>query len=122
MQAVASCSSKLGVGNKLKISILACELQDETAKKGMFGFPVDNTIGGTPQPNGWMDDWVQFYRERRLQHQLKLTKDPKLQQLGKKLCDNLEHFFQDVQVGDATLQQTSEMEFSSLPCKQAYCS
>ncbi len=76
--------------------------QDETAKKGMFGFPVDNTIGGTSQPNGWMDNWIDFYRERRLQHQLKLTKDPKLQQMGKKLCDNLEHFFQGVEVGEPT--------------------
>jgi len=73
-------------------------VQDETAKKGMFGFPIDNTIGGTSQPNGWMDNWIDFYRERRLQHQLKLTKDPKLQQMGKKLCDNLEHFFQGVDV------------------------
>ena len=64
----------------------------------MFGFPIDNTIGGTSQPNGWMDNWIDFYRERRLQHQLKLTKDPKLQQMGKKLCDNLEQFFQGVDV------------------------
>lgn len=75
-----------------------CPLQDETTKKGMFGFPIDNTIGGTSQPNGWMDNWVDFYRERRLQHQLKLTRDPKLQQMGKKLCDNLEHFFQGIDV------------------------
>ena len=83
-------------------------MQDETAKKGMFGFPIDNTIGGTSQPNGWMDNWVDFYRERRLQHQLKLTKDPKLQQMGKKLCDNLEHFFEGVNVSFLrSLQQHS---------------
>lgn len=64
----------------------------------MFGFPIDNTIGGTSQPNGWMDNWVDFYRERRLNHQLKLTKDPSLQKLGKKLCDNLEHFFEGLEV------------------------
>lgn len=79
------------------------EPADETAKKGMFGFPIDNTIGGTSQPNGWMDNWVDFYRERRLQHQLKLTKDPKLQQMGKKLCDNLEHFFEGVDVKPSVL-------------------
>lgn len=51
---------------------LACVLQDPDAKAGKFGFAVDNTIGATPQPNGWMDDWVDFYRERRLRHQLQL--------------------------------------------------
>ena len=67
----------------------------------MFGFPIDNTIGGTSQPNGWMDNWVDFYRERRLGHQLKLTKDPNLQKLGKKLCDNLEKFFEGIEVGSS---------------------
>ena len=28
------------------------------AQAGKFGFTVDNTCGDTPQPNGWMDDWV----------------------------------------------------------------
>lgn len=37
-------------------------------------------------------------RERRLKHQLNLTKDAKLQKLGKKLCDNLDHFFEGVEV------------------------
>lgn len=46
--------------------------QDPNAKAGKFGFAVDNTIGATPQPNGWMDDWVEFYRERRIRHQLNL--------------------------------------------------
>jgi hypothetical protein len=47
-------------------------LQDPNAKAGKFGFAVDNAIGATPQPNGWMDDWVDFYRERRIKHQLQL--------------------------------------------------
>lgn len=72
----------------------------------MFGFPVDNTIGGTSQPNGWMDNWIDFYRERRLQHQLNLTKDPKLQQMGEKLCANLELFFEGVEVSPQTTTHT----------------
>jgi protein-ribulosamine 3-kinase len=38
-----------------------------------FGWYRDNTIGSTPQPNAWSDDWVQFFRERRLGYQLDLA-------------------------------------------------
>jgi protein-ribulosamine 3-kinase len=38
-----------------------------------FGFEGDNFIGRTPQPNGWLSDWPEFYRERRLRHQLALA-------------------------------------------------
>ena len=35
-----------------------------------FGWHRDNTIGATPQQNAWDDDWVRFFRERRLGVQL----------------------------------------------------
>eukprot|EP00879_Flechtneria_rotunda_P025317 GHRR01026896.1.p1 GENE.GHRR01026896.1~~GHRR01026896.1.p1 ORF type:complete len:186 (+),score=52.12 GHRR01026896.1:480-1037(+) len=76
---------------------LLLSLQDPNAKGGKFGFPVDNTIGATPQPNGWMDNWVDFYRDRRLGHQLQLLDDRQLNQLGDKLLPNLEVFFDDIQ-------------------------
>ncbi len=38
-----------------------------------FGWEMDNTIGSTPQPNGWMNDWVAFWRDRRLGFQLQLA-------------------------------------------------
>jgi protein-ribulosamine 3-kinase len=38
-----------------------------------FGFTGDNFIGRTPQPNGWLPDWPEFFRERRLRHQLALA-------------------------------------------------
>jgi fructosamine-3-kinase len=31
-----------------------------------FGWHRDNTIGTTPQQNGWSDDWCTFFGERRL--------------------------------------------------------
>ncbi len=37
-----------------------------------FGWHRDNTIGSTPQINGWMDDWPAFWRDRRLGFQLQL--------------------------------------------------
>ena len=38
-----------------------------------FGFESDNFIGRTPQPNGMLTDWVEFFRERRLRQQLALA-------------------------------------------------
>ncbi|KAG1675279.1 hypothetical protein FOA52_016311 [Chlamydomonas sp. UWO 241] len=67
---------------------------DTNAAAGKFGFEVDNTIGGTSQPNGWMDSWVEFFRERRLKHQLQLAGDRQLSDLGAKLLPNLEKFFE----------------------------
>lgn len=89
-----SCSMS-ELGRQLARMHLA-EPADPDAKAGKFGFAVDNTIGATPQPNGWMDDWVDFYRERRLRHQLQLLGDKRLSQLGDKLMDNLYVFFEDV--------------------------
>jgi protein-ribulosamine 3-kinase len=39
-----------------------------------FGWHRDNSIGATPQSNGWCDDWGEFWRERRLEPQLALAK------------------------------------------------
>ena len=38
-----------------------------------FGWQRDNTIGSTPQHNEWHDDWVNFFRQRRLGLQLDLA-------------------------------------------------
>jgi protein-ribulosamine 3-kinase len=38
-----------------------------------FGWHRDNTIGATQQQNAWHDDWVRFFRERRLAVQLDLA-------------------------------------------------
>ncbi len=37
-----------------------------------YGFPGENFLGATPQANGWLDDWPEFFRERRLGHLLGL--------------------------------------------------
>jgi fructosamine-3-kinase len=39
-----------------------------------FGWHRDNTIGSTPQQNAWADDWLAFFRERRLRFQLDLAR------------------------------------------------
>ncbi|HEV3008143.1 MAG TPA: fructosamine kinase family protein [Burkholderiales bacterium] len=39
-----------------------------------FGWQRDNYIGSTPQQNGWCDDWVEFWRERRMRPQIELAR------------------------------------------------
>ena len=38
-----------------------------------FGWGRDNFIGSSPQVNGWADDWLAFWRDRRLHAQLRLA-------------------------------------------------
>jgi protein-ribulosamine 3-kinase len=47
------------------------ELHRATASR--FGFHSDNFCGATPQPNPWTSQWVVFYGESRLGHQLRLA-------------------------------------------------
>ena len=97
--ALLRSSVLLRSGVLLRCNALLAWPQDPTAKQGKFGFAVDNTIGGTDQPNGWMEDWVDFFRERRLKHMLRLLNNPRCNQMGQKLCDNLEKLFEGCEVG-----------------------
>ncbi|MEY6431255.1 fructosamine kinase family protein [Thioalkalicoccus limnaeus] len=58
-----------------------------------YGWTRDNTIGSTPQPNAPDRDWVTFWRERRLGHQLRLAAANgyrgSLQTQGARLLDRL---------------------------------
>lgn len=38
-----------------------------------FGWGRDNFIGATPQVNGWSDEWLPFWRDKRLHAQLRLA-------------------------------------------------
>lgn len=62
-----------------------------------FGWHRNNTIGSTPQPNAPNDDWIEFWRSQRLQHQLLLAADKgyrgNLQTTGGRLCNKLAGFF-----------------------------
>lgn len=63
-----------------------------------FGWHRDNTIGSTPQYNGEMDGWIDFYRERRLRIQLELAAANgyrgSLQRKGERLMAALGSFFE----------------------------
>jgi fructosamine-3-kinase len=62
-----------------------------------FGWAHDNWIGSTPQPNGWREDWIDFWREQRLGFQLRLAAGNgyggMLQRDGETLMARLPEFF-----------------------------
>ena len=62
-----------------------------------FGFHCDNAIGSTPQVNRPTTDWVEFWREQRLEFQLELARrngiEAKLIDRGLRLAENLAQFF-----------------------------
>lgn len=62
-----------------------------------FGWERDNTIGSTPQRNARCEEWVAFFRERRLRFQLELAAqggaDAALVERGFRLCERLPEFF-----------------------------
>lgn len=67
--------------------------------KDRYGWHRDNTIGLTPQHNGWSDDWPDFFRTRRLDFQLELAArngfGGELQSAGRRLSESLESLFRD---------------------------
>jgi len=62
-----------------------------------FGWRRDNTIGSTAQPNAEDDDWIEFWRTRRLNHQLVLATrngyGRVLASRGARLAERLGDFF-----------------------------
>ena len=70
-------------------------LLHQRTRQDRFGFDHDNYIGSTPQPNGWCNDWVTFWRERRLGPQLERVRrnglaDAGFLRLGDVLMDRLD--------------------------------
>eukprot|EP00403_Amphidinium_massartii_P009981 CAMPEP_0178410556 /NCGR_PEP_ID=MMETSP0689_2-20121128/21042_1 /TAXON_ID=160604 /ORGANISM="Amphidinium massartii, Strain CS-259" /LENGTH=232 /DNA_ID=CAMNT_0020031739 /DNA_START=234 /DNA_END=929 /DNA_ORIENTATION=+ len=68
-----------------------------------FGFAVDNTIGATPQINKWSDDWVEFFRDRRLKYQVQRAGDGYTSSLFKSIAPRLEKMFDGVDVKPSVL-------------------
>lgn len=62
-----------------------------------YGWHRDNTIGATPQINRWDEDWVTFWRDRRLGYQLALARSGghagELAVKGARLMEKLPAFF-----------------------------
>jgi fructosamine-3-kinase len=60
-----------GKRNGRLLGVQLAAMHRVTAEK--FGWQRDNTIGATPQINTLDDDWLEFWRERRLGFQLQLA-------------------------------------------------
>lgn len=65
-----------------------------------YGLDSDNYIGATPQPNGWMESWLEFFRERRLRFQADLARrnghlDSSRVRMMEHLLDHLDHWIDD---------------------------
>ena len=62
-----------------------------------FGWERDNFIGGSVQVNGWSDDWLAFWREKRIMAQLRLAAKNRLPSRmidrGERLAADCEAFF-----------------------------
>jgi fructosamine-3-kinase len=62
-----------------------------------FGWARDNFIGGSVQANTWSDDWLAFWREKRLMAQLRLAADnglpSRMIDRGERLAADCEAFF-----------------------------
>jgi protein-ribulosamine 3-kinase len=89
---------KLGAPSKASEALLGEQLAwQHRQTQAQFGWDRDNTIGATPQPNGWCAQWVTFLRERRLLHQLDLAAgkgaDARTLDRGRQLCQLLDAFF-----------------------------
>uniref|UniRef100_A0A1A7WJZ0 protein-ribulosamine 3-kinase n=1 Tax=Iconisemion striatum TaxID=60296 RepID=A0A1A7WJZ0_9TELE len=76
--------------------------QSEAAVVEKFGFGVATCCGYLPQENEWQDDWVSFYCQHRLQHQLNLMEksygDQEARELWAQLQLKIPQFFTDVEI------------------------
>jgi len=64
-----------------------------------YGWERDNFIGGSEQVNGWSDDWIDFWRRKRLAPQLRLAAANRLPSRlidrGERLAADCDAFFRD---------------------------
>ncbi|CAN6481170.1 unnamed protein product [Victoria cruziana] len=87
-------------GDQAMLGKKLAEMHKASKSDKGFGFPVNNTIGSTPQINTWSTDWLQFYAEHRLGYQLNLALrqygDSAIHEKGQRLINNVHKLFEDV--------------------------
>lgn len=56
---------------------------------GMYGFDVPTHCGDTEQDNQWENEWMVFFRDRRIKSVLDRIDDVEIKRLGKTLCESV---------------------------------
>ena len=90
---------ELGGSRHGSLAELGCQLaRMHRTTSNHYGWRRDNTIGSTPQINTQSDNWVEFWRNRRLRFQLELAARNgyrgSLQRHGERLLSDIEIFFE----------------------------
>ena len=62
-------------GSPHRAAAQAGDRESEPASESAFGWHRDNFIGSLPQENQPSEDWTSFWRDRRLEPQLKMARD-----------------------------------------------
>ncbi|CAL1276696.1 unnamed protein product [Larinioides sclopetarius] len=72
-----------------------------------FGFHTTTCCGFVPQVNSWKDDWVEFYAQQKLDHQIKLLTssygDRELTELWSELSLKIPSFFEGIEIKPSLL-------------------
>ena len=97
-----------GTSSRVTDALLGEQLaQQHRATQPAFGWSRDNTIGSTPQLNDWDENWVKFFRDRRLRYQLNFAGNNgygrRLQQRGEALLERVGEFFSTYQPAPSLL-------------------
>jgi fructosamine-3-kinase len=97
-----------GVPSRATDAVLGEQLaRQHRLRQPAFGWNRNNTIGSTPQLNDWDDNWVTFFRDRRLRYQLNLARDNgyggRLQHRGEILLDRVSDYFSTYQPSPSLL-------------------
>jgi len=68
-----------GSGGSVKLARALAQLHRAPVARGpqgeRYGWHCDNWLGGTPQRNGWSNQWCGFFRDQRLAPQIALAHD-----------------------------------------------
>lgn len=83
-------------------------LMHKRGRNEQYGFDADNYIGSTLQPNAWNRNWVEFWAEKRIRHQLRLATDngfgnSELVRLGERLISQLDQSIGSLAEGPALI-------------------
>lgn len=75
MEYVESAKKRPDYWERLGLELAAMHKADTAGilATGRYGFVRDNYIGSTPQSNVPMDSWIDFFREQRLEAQIKMA-------------------------------------------------